>query len=83
MRKLLYFSAAWCMPCKMFGPVMDEVSEQYPVEKIDVDGNVEMSNLYKIKNVPSVLLVESDGTEVKRFIGVKSKQQILDFYNEQ
>ena len=62
---------------------MDEVSEQHPVEKIDVDTDVEKSQLYGIKNVPTVILAEKDGTEVKRFIGVKSKQQILDFYNEQ
>ena len=83
MKKLLYFSAAWCQPCKMFGPIMDEVSEEsIPVQKVDVDAENELSQKYQIRNVPTVILVNKEGTEVAKFIGVKSKQQVIDFYNE-
>ena len=83
MKKLLYFSAAWCQPCKMFGPIMDEVSEEgLPVQKVDVDAENETSQKYQIRNVPTVILVDGEGTEIAKFIGVKSKQQVIDFYNE-
>ena len=77
---LLYFSATWCNPCKMFAPIMDEISETITVTKYDVDiDKLETSN-FVIKNVPTVILVDSEGHELRRFAGVKSKQQVLEFY---
>jgi len=62
---------------------MDEVSEEnIPVQKVDVDAENELSQKYQIRNVPTVILVNKEGTEVAKFIGVKSKQQVIDFYNE-
>ena len=75
--KYLYFSAQWCGPCKMLGPVMNEVSAEIPVEKIDVDVDFERAQQYGVRNIPTVVLVDGE-SEVQRFIGVQPKQRYLD-----
>ena len=75
--KYLYFSAQWCGPCKMLGPVMNEVSAEIPVEKIDVDVDFEKAQQYGVRNIPTVVLVDGE-SEVTRFIGVQPKQRYLN-----
>ena len=78
----MYFSAPWCGPCKMFGPVMDQVSSTgVPVQKVDVDQEGQLAQKYGIRNVPTVVKVDPSGVEVKRFVGQKSMQSVIDFYN--
>jgi thioredoxin 1 len=81
MKKILYFSAAWCGPCKMLGPIMDSVSEEVVWEKINVDNNQELSIKYGVRNIPTLVLIDGDGNELNRSTGVIQKQQIIDFYN--
>jgi len=81
MRELWYFSAPWCGPCKMFGPVMDRVSSQgIPVKKVNIDYEPDVITKFGVKSVPTVILVEN-GEEVSRFVGAKSEQQVIDLYN--
>ena len=81
MKKILYFSASWCGPCKTLGPIMESVSGQVNYQKIDVDNNQELSMKYGIRNIPTLVLVDESGTELNRSTGVLQKQQIIDFYN--
>ncbi len=81
MKKILYFSAAWCGPCKMLGPIMESVSDQVNYQKIDVDNNQELSIKYGVRNIPTLVLVDDSGNELNRSTGVMQKQQIIDFYN--
>ena len=71
--KYLYFSAAWCGPCKTLSPIMNKVAAQIAVEKIDVDLDYETAQQYGVRNIPTVVLVDGV-TEVKRFIGVQPEQ---------
>ena len=80
MKKLLYFSAIWCSPCKAFKPVMQRISQTIPVEFIDVDSNPDASIKYNIKSIPTVVLTEGSN-ELKRFTGVKNETAVRDFYN--
>ena len=80
MKKILYFSAAWCGPCKMLGPIMESLAGQINYEKIDVDNNQDLSIQYGVRNIPTLVLVEN-GEAVGRLIGVQSKEAILNFYN--
>ena len=82
MKQLWYFSAPWCGPCKQFGPVMDRISEKgIPVNKINVDYTPDVVTKFGVKSVPTVILVEND-QEVKRFVGVKAEQDVINFYNQ-
>jgi thioredoxin 1 len=77
MKSYLYFSAPWCGPCRMLGPVMDRVNNTIPVKKVIVDDSPEMAQQYNVRNIPTVILME-DGVEVKRFVGVKSEAEYLN-----
>lgn len=78
MKKLIYFTSTWCQPCRTLGPIMDQIKEKIPVEKIDVDNLPHMASAYDVRNIPTVVLVEN-GQEVRRFTGVKSLNDILNF----
>jgi len=80
MRKILYFTASWCAPCKALSPIMDSLQGQINFDKIDVDSNTDLSTQYGVRGVPSLVLVEN-GSEVNRLTGVQSKESILNFYN--
>jgi len=77
MKQYLYFSAPWCGPCRMLGPVMQRVNNTIPVQKINVDEQSEMAIQYNVRNIPTVVLLEN-GQEVKRIIGAKSESEYLN-----
>ncbi len=73
---LVDFWAAWCGPCRMVGPVIDEVSNEYEgkavVGKVDVDANQEFAAKYGVRNIPTVLLFHK-GEMISRQVGVSPK----------
>ncbi|MBM1105616.1 thioredoxin [Aurantibacter crassamenti] len=75
------FWAAWCGPCRMVGPVIDELSTEYEgkavVGKVDVDANQEFAGKYGVRNIPTVLVFK-DGEIVTRQVGVSPKQVYAD-----
>ena len=81
-KELFYYTANWCNPCQTLGPIMDEVARQIPVRKQNIDyidpAILEAAN---VRNVPTVILVEN-GQELKRFTGIKSNSQIINWLNE-
>ena len=80
-KELWYFSAPWCGPCKSFGPTMDRVeSKGIKVNKINIDYDANALTRFGIKSVPTVILVSNE-QEIKRFVGAKSEQQVIDWYN--
>ena len=80
--KYLYFSAPWCGPCKQLAPKMEEVAETVTVEKILVDENQEITQQYGIRNIPTVVLIDENGTELERFVGVNDVGFYLEKFNE-
>jgi thioredoxin 1 len=76
MKKILYFTAMWCGPCKMMAPTIAELlSEGYLITKIDVDSNKELAIQYNIKSIPTFVLVENDN-EILRKVGPQSKESL-------
>ncbi|HLW14404.1 MAG TPA: thioredoxin [Flavobacteriaceae bacterium] len=70
------FWAAWCGPCRMVGPIIDELSKDYEgkavVGKVDVDANQEFAAKFGVRNIPTVLVFK-DGEVVGRQVGVAAK----------
>jgi thioredoxin 1 len=73
---LVDFWAAWCGPCRMVGPIIDEISKDYEgkavVGKVDVDANQEFAAKYGVRNIPTVLVFHK-GEVVARQVGVAQK----------
>lgn len=71
--------APWCGPCKILGPIIDEISSDYDeklsVGKLDVDENNATANLLGIRNIPTLLLYK-DGELVEKIIGLSTKAKI-------
>ena len=81
MNKILYFSAVWCGPCKALAPTMDQLASQgLPVQKIDVDQDNNMSAQYGVRNVPTLIKVDSNGVEVGKLVGNQSADVIKEWY---
>jgi thioredoxin 1 len=79
MKQILYFTASWCQPCKMLSPTMESLRGQINYNKIDVDSGSDLIVKYKIRSVPTLVLVEN-GVEITRMSGNASPQSILEFY---
>ncbi len=73
---LVDFWAAWCGPCRMVGPIIDEIHSDYEgkavVGKVDVDSNQEFAAKYGVRNIPTVLLFKG-GEVIHRQVGVAPK----------
>ena len=73
---LVDFWAAWCGPCRMVGPIVDELSNEFDgkavVGKVDVDSNQQFAAKYGVRNIPTVLVFK-DGEVVGRQVGVAPK----------
>lgn len=78
--------ATWCGPCKMLSPIIDEVGahfgESVLVGKLDADSNTELVKELGVRNIPTVLIYKN-GEVVDRFVGVKSKNEIVSMVESQ
>jgi thioredoxin 1 len=80
MKQIFYFTAPWCEPCQVLGPIMDKVSKQVRVEKVNIDYEMDRARGANVGSVPTVILVEN-GQEVRRFTGNKSYNEVINFIN--
>lgn len=76
---LVDFWASWCGPCRMMGPVLDQLAAEYDgkasVAKVNVDNEGDLAQKFGISSIPA-LIVFKDGAEVKRFVGVTAKTEL-------
>jgi thioredoxin 1 len=82
---LIDFWAAWCVPCKMIAPTLDELAKEFDgkmkVGKLNVDENRNTANTYGIRGIPSLLLFKN-GEVKEQMVGVHSKQEISDMISK-
>ncbi len=77
---LVDFWAAWCGPCRIMAPVLNEIAGELKgnsyVGKVNVEQFQSLAQKYKIRGIPTMVLFKN-GTEVNRFVGVKSKEYLI------
>ena len=77
--KFYKFYADWCGPCRILTTMLNKAQIEY--EPINVDNNEELVNKYNIKTIPVFMAIKDDGTEIDRFVGVKSTDAIKQWIN--
>ncbi|GLS27066.1 thioredoxin TrxA [Marinibactrum halimedae] len=79
---LVDFWAAWCGPCKMIAPVLDELADQYKdkvkICKMDVDANKDTPAKYAIRGIPTLMIFKDGNLEATK-VGALSKTQLIEF----
>ena len=74
------FWAEWCGPCRMVGPVISEMAEEYAgravIGKVDVDNNPGVANQFRVRNIPTILFVKN-GEVVDKQVGVVPKAVLV------
>lgn len=81
---LLDFWATWCGPCRMVGPLVEEIAAEYPeikVGKINVDEQPELAAQFQIMSIPTLMVVKN-GKITQRVVGARPKAQILALVQE-
>jgi len=76
---IIDFWAEWCGPCRTLGPILDNLASEnseIQVVKVNVDENSDLSVEYGIRSIPAVYIYK-DGIEINKFVGIKSKEDIL------
>lgn len=77
---LIDFYADWCGPCKIMGPIIEEIAEEkadtIKVGKINVDDNQELAMKYSVMSIPTIVIIKN-GEVTKTFVGVRDKNEIL------
>lgn len=77
---LVDFYAEWCMPCKMLGPVIEEIANEVTtakVGKVNIDDEPELASKYSIMSVPTLILFKNGKAE-KTLSGVRQKNELLN-----
>lgn len=82
---ILDFNATWCMPCKKFAPTFDEAARKYGEDidfvSVDIDANPNTKQSFGISAVPTVVIVDKDGNELKRYEGIGEILPSENFFN--
>tara|TARA_B100000470_G_C19400123_1_gene219515 strand:+ start:172 stop:492 length:321 start_codon:yes stop_codon:yes gene_type:complete len=83
---LVDFWAEWCGPCRMIGPIIEELANEYEgkaiIGKLDVDSNQESSVKYGVRSIPTILTFK-DGEIVDRQVGAVPKETLTNIIDSQ
>ena len=77
--EVLRFTASWCQPCKALAQQLEELGFDKDVTVVDIDEQQDLAIQYGVRSVPTLIAVDNN-KEVKRMVGVKAKDLIIDWF---
>lgn len=78
---LVDFYANWCGPCKMLGPVLEKVSDEVKILKVNIDEYQDLAREYGIMSIPCIILFDK-GKELRRNVGFLPEGKLREFIND-
>lgn len=82
---LVDFWAEWCVPCKMIGPILEEIANDYEgklkIAKVNVDQDGELASDYSVISIPTIMVFK-DGEIANQKVGAGSKQAIEELFKD-
>lgn len=82
---LVDFYADWCGPCKMMGPVVEELAGEYEgrakIGKLNVDNSDDIAAKYRVMTIPTIMVIKN-GEVTDKFVGVQNKTKLMDALNK-
>ncbi len=82
---LVDFYADWCGPCKIIGPIVEDLADDYrgrvDVRKVDVDNNANLTTHFGVRGIPTLMLFKN-GEPVETIVGVTSKAKLADVLDQ-
>ena len=81
---LIDFWAAWCGPCRMMGPVVEEFAAEHPeikVGKVNVDEQMPLASAFGIESIPTLVAIK-DGKAIGTVVGVRPKEELAALFTE-
>ena len=83
---LVDFYADWCMPCKMFAPILEaaqeEMGDKVKIVKINIDKSIELAQKYRVMSIPTLKLFVGDEEPRATFVGAMSGEELVDWLAE-
>lgn len=83
MSKVFKFSASWCQPCKDMTRALSQIETQAEIVELDIDlpENKDLTRKHEIRSVPTLVMIDDSGNQVKRLVGMKPKQELENWLN--
>ena len=81
MKKILRFTASWCQPCKIMTSMLEEIKPNILFEVIDVDVRPDLAMEFGIRSVPTLIMMD-ETIEMKRSTGIKTKEQLTEWFKD-
>ena len=83
---LIDFFADWCMPCKMFAPILEDTQEQLgsrvKIVKIKIDESIQLAQKYRVMSIPTLKLFTGEEEPRATFVGAMSQEELVDWLAE-
>ena len=79
--KVLKFYATWCEPCKALSKIIEGAKDKIklPIQEVDIEQDMDLAVKYGIRGVPALVIVDENGTEIKRQSGMLMEDKLLEF----
>lgn len=79
--KVFKFYADWCGPCKMQTQIIKSAGDKIttPIEDVNIDENLMLAQNFKIRSVPTMILVDADENEIKRHVGLLKEAELIEW----
>lgn len=81
MKKVIRFTASWCQPCKIMTTMLEEIKPSLPFEVVDIDVHPEIAMDFGIRSVPTLVMMD-ETIEMKRTTGIKTKEQLTEWFKD-